>query len=80
MVMGGIVELELEYGAEVPAWVPEDMIFHIYPEGDYRDHETEGRGKCWCGCGIGTEGGSWFVVHNSMDGRELYEDGRRRMG
>ncbi len=52
--MGVIVELKLEYGAEVPARVPEDMIFHIYQECDYRDHEADGLGKCWCGCGIGT--------------------------
>jgi len=78
--MGVVVELELEYGVEVPGWVSEDCIVHVYPVGDFRGHETEGRGGCWCGCGIGVEGGTWIVVHNSMDGREGYEDGRRLMG
>jgi hypothetical protein len=72
--------LELEYGIEVPIGVPDELIVHVCPVGDLRGYETEGRGKCWCGVGIGIEGGTWIVVHNSMDGRELYEDGRRLMG
>lgn len=45
---------------------------HVYPLNDFRDHETEGT-TCWCKPEIDEE----TVVHNSMDRREEYENGRK---
>ena len=46
--------------------------YHVYPLHDLRDHTlTE---TCWCKPVINEDG---IVVHNSMDGREDYEEGRR---
>ena len=52
-------------------------IFDVVPVNDLRDHE-EGTGRCWCRPRVEEEDGATIVVHNSMDGRELYEDGRRK--
>jgi len=57
----------------------EDMIkkqaYHIYPVGDLRDHETDGK-PCWCKPKIENDG--MLVVHHSMDEREKYETGERK--
>lgn len=58
--------------------VPDDAIMHVYPIGDLREHDTNGRGKCWCRPSIEDAGSEYLVVHNSLDGREMYEDGRRK--
>ena len=44
---------------------------HVYPINDFREHLLE---DCWCRP-IGDDG---VVVHNSLDGRELYERGERK--
>lgn len=62
----------------IPPDVADDQIWHAYPEGDLREHETETRGACWCRPTIQYEGCGWLVVHNSMDGREDFEEGRRK--
>jgi hypothetical protein len=49
-------------------------VYHVYPIGDLREHSTDG-GACWCA--PRTEPG--IVIHNSMDGREFYETGERKM-
>lgn len=51
---------------------------HILPVGDLIDHESTGDG---CPCGPRVEAvfrddgsNGWLVVHNSLDGREQFED------
>ena len=44
---------------------------HVYPFNDLREHCL---GDCWCRP-VDDEG---LIVHNSLDGRELYEDGSRK--
>lgn len=50
---------------------PEDVV-HVYPRGDLRDHEMTR--KCWCNP-VEEEAG--IIVHNSLDGRTDYEQGRK---
>lgn len=47
--------------------------WHIVPNGDLREHDTGV--VCWCRP-VPTEDG--IVVHTSMDGREAFEEGRRK--
>lgn len=47
---------------------------HVMPEYDYKPHEMSS--KCWCRPDTEDEG---FFVHNSMDGREDFEEGRRQI-
>jgi hypothetical protein len=47
-------------------------VYHVYPLNDFREHNTEGF-MCWCNPTLDGE----MVVHNSMDGREGYENGRK---
>jgi hypothetical protein len=46
--------------------------YHVYPKDDYREHNTEDGVNCWCKPtedeGVG--------VHNALDGREKYEEGK----
>lgn len=49
-------------------------MWHIYPVDDLKEHEVEGD-RCWCNP---TEDGS-TLVHKSMDGREDYETGKRKL-
>ncbi len=45
---------------------------HVYPVDDLREHSVT---DCWCQP-IDDEG---IVVHNSLDGREQYERGERKV-
>lgn len=45
---------------------------HVIPLNDYREH-TSNR-HCWCNPIMDEEDNNLFV-HNSMDRRELYEEG-----
>lgn len=47
-----------------------DKSSHVIPAGDLRAHECSG--DCWCKPLIDDEDD--LIVHNSMDGRERYED------
>jgi hypothetical protein len=52
--------------------------FHVYPTNDLIEHDTE-TDDCICGPEIQpveTDSGgiNWVIVHNSLDGREQYED------
>lgn len=47
---------------------------HVYPVNDLREHETDGK-PCWCNPRIEEDG--MLIVHNSMDKREEYEQGRK---
>lgn len=54
-------------------------VQHLTPTGDLREHVHDERGKCWCRPAIECGGdGVWYVVHNSMDGREAFERGDRQ--
>jgi hypothetical protein len=53
-------------------WYDLDNPFHVYPVNDLRDHITDG-GKCWCNPSVKDN----VVIHNSMDERESYEQGRK---
>ena len=46
---------------------------HVYPVNDLREHVLDGV-TCWCRPELDEECG--LVIHNSMDRREEYEDGR----
>lgn len=48
--------------------------WHILPVNDLRDHVEHDR--CWCRPEW-LDGDEIVLVHNSMDGRESYEQGRR---
>jgi len=50
------------------------MSSHVYPINDLREHDTEGRG-CWCNPQYDEEHDVY--IHNSMDRREEYEEGRK---
>jgi len=46
--------------------------FHVVPRDDLRDHELTH--ECWCRPVINEDE---IIVHNSMDRREEYEEGRK---
>lgn len=46
---------------------------HVIPLGDLRDHDCGA--ECWCRPVQDEE--DLFWMHNAMDGREAFEDGRR---
>jgi len=48
---------------------------HIYPIDDLKLHETEGN-PCWCTPRVEENG--QLIIHNSLDGREAYETGKRK--
>jgi hypothetical protein len=45
---------------------------HVYPVDDLREHTST---DCWCR----PTDDDGVVVHNSLDGRELYEEGERKL-
>ncbi len=47
---------------------------HTYPLNDLREHQTDGD-DCWCNPRIEEDGA--HIIHNSMDERESYEEGRK---
>lgn len=44
---------------------------HVYPVEDLREHDLSG--QCWCNPALDGN----LVIHNSMDRREEYEQGRK---
>lgn len=48
---------------------------HVYPIGDLRDHEMTR--ECWCRP-TEADDDPFVLLHHSMDGREAYEEGRRK--
>lgn len=50
------------------------MSDHIYPINDLREHKLEGC-DCWCDPSYDEEIDAY--IHNSMDRREEYEEGRK---
>ncbi|MBY0355523.1 MAG: hypothetical protein K2Q12_07310 [Rickettsiales bacterium] len=49
-----------------------NTTIHVYPLNDFRPHNTDGK-PCWCKP-TEEEG---LIIHNSMDRREEYEEGRK---
>ena len=47
-------------------------VYHVVPVNDLREHVTDGL-TCWCKPTLD----DGVIVHNSMDGRELVETGKR---
>ena len=52
------------------------MDVHVVPIDDVAEHENSM--NCWCGP-VRDDEVPAVVVHNSGDGRELYESGERRV-
>lgn len=48
--------------------------FHVIPVNDLREHSTDK--PCWCRPKEDEHG---VIVHNSMDGREKFETGERKL-
>ena len=66
-------ELVSGYGPYSPRFEErEGMTQHVYPTNDLREHEMTP--DCWCKPEIDEYGN---VIHNSMDERETYEEGRK---
>ncbi len=61
-----------------------DKIFHVYPLDDLEEHDLEcvyppiGNPYCKCKCNplFTEEGEGVLIVHNSFDGREVFEQAR----
>lgn len=53
------------------------MIIHTYPLNDLKEHILEGD-KCWCKPEDEEYFGNILRIHNSADGREDYETGKRK--
>jgi hypothetical protein len=50
-------------------------IYHIVPSDDLREHITDAGKTCWCHPVEDED----MIVHNSLDGREPFETGERRV-
>lgn len=55
------------------------MIVHTYPVDDLRPHVVGGcpLAECWCHPRVYDAFGGIHIVHNSLDRREEYEQGRK---
>ena len=60
------------------AETPGPQIFHVYPVNDLKEHLTQLPAICWCDPELKIEDDGLIIIHNSLDGREAYEDGRRK--
>lgn len=47
-------------------------VYHVYPLNDLREHNTDGA-ECWCN----PQHDGDMIIHNSMDCREEFEQGRK---
>lgn len=50
-------------------------LFHCVPVADIREHVLDDDGTCWCEPDFDED--YEMFIHNSADGREDYEEGRR---
>ena len=50
------------------------LLHHVVPVNDLREHVTDGT-ECWCHPEY--DDIDCLVIHNSMDDRESYEEGRK---
>lgn len=51
----------------------DENLVHVIPIGDIREHESTV--FCWCNPSLDDEDEN-VIIHNSMDRREEYENGR----
>lgn len=51
-----------------------DLLTHVVPTNDLREHVTTDK-ECWCNPEY--DDIDCIVIHNSMDERETYEEGRK---
>ena len=49
-------------------------VIHVVPEDDIYEHILDG--ECWCSPAVDVE--HMVITHNSADGREDFETGRRK--
>jgi hypothetical protein len=49
--------------------------YHVVPSNDLREHNTDNGVACWC---QPEENEDNLIIHNSMDGRERFENGIRK--
>lgn len=56
--------------------ISDDDVWHVMPNGDFREHETSR--DCWCKPVEHDETPDLWL-HNSMDRRENYEEGKLRL-
>jgi hypothetical protein len=56
---------------------PSPGVWHIMPHNDMREHDPHM--QCWCHPRLEWEDDTELAVHNSMDGREAFESGERKM-
>lgn len=49
------------------------LLTHVVPTNDLREHITDG--ECWCNPEY--DDIDCIVIHNSMDEREAYEEGKK---
>ncbi len=49
--------------------------WHVVPLNDLREHVTNG--SCWCRPTLDDEWAEPIWIHNSLDGREAFETGKR---
>lgn len=61
-------------GGWMTVTVQADLTTHVIPMNDLREHHRHG--ECWCHPVVEHE--SRMMVHNSADGREDFEEGRRK--
>ena len=54
-----------------------EKLNHVYPIKDLREHDTENGINCWCKPVLDED--YEVIVHNSMDEREKYETGERKI-
>lgn len=52
--------------------------WHVVPSGDGREHDITPR-VCWCEPDVEEHEGGFIITHNSVDGREDYENGKRKV-
>ena len=55
--------------------IASDKIIHVLPVNDMHEHKETGY-NCLCNPKLMLDSGHLIVVHNSWDGRELYEQNR----
>lgn len=73
-----------EVRAGASGWIQIQIQFgtlhreHIFPQDDYRPHELDETGCCWCKPAFDPHN-PVILVHNAMDGREDFETGVRRV-
>ena len=56
--------------------LPAEGAWHVVPVDDLRQHVYDKNERCWCDPEYDVEYN--LYIHNSLDGREAYEEGFRK--